>query len=792
MNERASPMYTSEFLCRLFEQESQGLFDAREVVLGQTQQGGAPSPFDRILGTRLAAHSIDWLSDQIDSASTGGAVIGLHEGKVRVLPLRRRRGAGRLGAPAPAAAVVDAAAADHRHAGQPTRRRPGRLGLAQADDMVSGIVGQLLVEHLWAGSPPPIEGGQVGHSSRLVGLSQPLDVAEMPAVEPDPAAGVAGDLRGQAGRLRGSGVGHDGKELVSQRDHTHRGRMCLELPYGRTGGWRRPLESDHVSVTRNSNWLAHLPEGSDPAGLDLLAAGSLPAAWRRLASDDPGRPALWAEGPGWRTRGDLAAAGARVAGRLAAGRAAPPATGCWSARPPRWTWSWPTWPPCASGLVVVPANTAYREREVAHIVADAGPGRPWSTTPSGPAGRRRAAAATCWSPGPRSTCPTAPAAALDGAGPDDPALLCYTSGTTGAPKGAVLTHGNLLASAEAVRLAWRWTPDDRLVLALPLFHIHGLGVGLHGTLLAGASAVLLPRFEPDAVLDAAADHGATLFFGVPTMYTRLADSPRAGELARLRLCVSGSAPLPPSCSSGWPSGPRPAGARALRHDRDGHERLEPLRRRAAAGHRRACPCPASSCAWPTGPARSWCGARTCSPATGDRPEATAEAFDADGWFRTGDIGELDDDGYLRIVGRAKELIITGGYNVYPREVEDVLLEPPGGGRGGGGRDADPTSGARSSPPASCPPAPAAPPAATSSWPSPPSSWPPSSGPGRSHFVDALPRNALGKVLKHELAGVTPSPRPAPVRGGRRRRSRSGRSRAASRVATTVIAAITAM
>jgi 6-phosphofructokinase 1 len=87
-NERASPMYTSEFLVRLFEQEGQGLFDAREVVLGQTQQGGAPSPFDRILGTRLAAHSIDWLSYQLDSASAGGAVIGLHEGQVRVLPLR--------------------------------------------------------------------------------------------------------------------------------------------------------------------------------------------------------------------------------------------------------------------------------------------------------------------------------------------------------------------------------------------------------------------------------------------------------------------------------------------------------------------------------------------------------------------------------------------------------------------------------------------------------------------------------------------------------------------------------
>jgi 6-phosphofructokinase 1 len=88
MNEKASPMYTSDFLCRLFDQESQGLFDAREVVLGQTQQGGAPSPFDRILGTRLAAHSIDWLSSQLDSAGTGGVVIGLSEGKVRVRPLQ--------------------------------------------------------------------------------------------------------------------------------------------------------------------------------------------------------------------------------------------------------------------------------------------------------------------------------------------------------------------------------------------------------------------------------------------------------------------------------------------------------------------------------------------------------------------------------------------------------------------------------------------------------------------------------------------------------------------------------
>ena len=94
---------------------------------------------------------------------------------------------------------------------------------------------------------------------------------------------------------------------------------------------------------------------------------------------------------------------------------------------------------------------------------------------------------------------------LDVAGPDDPALLPYTSGTTGTPKGALLSHGNLLASAEALVTAWRWTPDDRLILCLPLFHMHGLGVGLHGSLLAGASIVLQPSFDPERVLAAAAD-----------------------------------------------------------------------------------------------------------------------------------------------------------------------------------------------------------------------------------------------------------------------------------------------
>ena len=284
----------------------------------------------------------------------------------------------------------------------------------------------------------------------------------------------------------------------------------------------------------------------DPAGLDLLAAGSLPAAWRRLAEADPGRPALWADGPGWRSRGELEAAATRVAGRLRRAGLA------------------------AGDRVLVSAATsmdlvvAYLGRPAhgpgggagQHRLPGAGGGphrrrrpaerRPWSTTPSAADWARRAAGGDLLVTGPEVDLPDGDPPPLDAAGPGDPALLCYTSGTTGAPKGAVLAHGNLLASAEALRLAWRWTPEDRLVLALPLFHIHGLGVGLHGTLLAGASAVLLPRFDVDAVLDAARDHRATLFFGVPTMYARLAGSPRAGELGRLRLCVSGSAPLPPT------------------------------------------------------------------------------------------------------------------------------------------------------------------------------------------------------------------------------------------------------
>jgi malonyl-CoA/methylmalonyl-CoA synthetase len=253
----------------------------------------------------------------------------------------------------------------------------------------------------------------------------------------------------------------------------------------------------------------------------------------------------------------------------------------------------------------------------------------------------------------------------------------YTSGTTGTPKGALLTHGNLLASANAVRLAWRWTERDRLILALPLFHAHGLGVGLHGTLLSGGSAVLLPRFDAGAVLDAAQAHEATLFFGVPTMYSRLAAEPRAAELARLRLCVSGSAPLSPTTFARIEE---LSGQRVL--ERYGMTETLMLVSNPHDGERRpgtvGLPLPGVEL-------------RLAGGATGEilvrganvfsgywrNPQATAAVLDNDGWFHTGDVGEVDDAGYLRIVGRTRELIITGGYNVYPREVEDALTSHPG-------------------------------------------------------------------------------------------------------------------
>src|SRR5581483_1626621 len=446
-----------------------------------------------------------------------------------------------------------------------------------------------------------------------------------------------------------------------------------------------PNRSDTVgamSTQPGAGWAVHGPRPGETAGGDVWAepapGRTLPEVWAARFGDDPDRPLLWEERRGWVRAGDLDRASRAVAARLAAAGLRPGDRILMSAG----TSAELVEAHVAAlrlGLVVVPANTAYREREIAHLVGDATPRAAVVDDQERAAWIRRARPGTLVV-GPDVDLPDGPAAspgrgpALDAAGPDDPALIGYTSGTTGAPKGAVLSHRNLLASSESVRLAWRWSADDRLVLALPLCHIHGLGVGLHGTLLAGASAVLLPRFDPDAVLDAVATHDATLFFGVPTMYTRLAASRRLPELARLRLCVSGSAPLPPAVFDRLADG---SGQRVL--ERYGMTETGMNVSNPYAGERRpgtvGFPLPGVELRLATDGEIQLRGPNVFTGYWG-RPEATAAAFTPDGWFRTGDVGEHDADGYLRLVGRARELIITGGLNVYPREVEDVLLEHP--------------------------------------------------------------------------------------------------------------------
>src|SRR6266511_4120972 len=501
-------------------------------------------------------------------------------------------------------------------------------------------------------------------------------------------------------------------------------------------------------------WAVHLPAGMDPGGIDLLAEESLPSAWRRRAEEAPDRPALWSAGPGWLSRGALERASRRVAGRFhRAGLAAGDRVLCSAASSMELVVAYLA--ALRLGRVARRAHTAYLDREIAHVVGDAEPRAAIVDDPGRGEWARKAAGGDLLVVGPEADLPDGEPPELDLAGRGDPALICYTSGTTGAPKGALLAHGNLLASAEALRLAWRWTERDRLLLALPLFHIHGLGVGLHGTLLAGASAVLLPRFEVDGLLDAAREHAATLLFGVPTMYARLAGSPRVSELAGLRLCVSGSAPLPRSV---FERIAERSGQRVL--ERYGMTETVMNVSNPYDGERRpgtvGLPLPGVEL-------------RLSEGSSGEvllrgpnvfggywrNPDATAAAFDPDGWFRSGDLGRLDERGYLRIEGRSKELIITGGYNVHPREVEETLLEHPRVAEvavvGSPSEEWGETVTAYVVPAGS-----GAPPATEELLAFAAERLAAFKRPRVVRFVPSLPRNALGKVLKHELLRSRPA------------------------------------
>jgi len=271
---------------------------------------------------------------------------------------------------------------------------------------------------------------------------------------------------------------------------------------------------------------------------------------------------------------------------------------------------------------------------------------------------------------------------------DDLAAILYTSGTTGRSKGAMLSHGNLLSNALTLKNYWGWRPGDVLIHALPIFHVHGLFVASHGALLNGSKMLWFGKFAPRAVVARLPE--ATVFMGVPTLYVRLLAEPSfTREACRsMRLFVSGSAPLLIETFNEF-------------RERTGHTILERYGMSetimltsnpydARDGERRGgtvgFPLPGVSVRvrdeqGQIAPKGVIGGIEVTGPNVFSgywrMPEKTKEEFTDDGWFKTGDVGRYDDDGYVVIVGRSKDLIITGGYNVYPAEIEGVLNEMPG-------------------------------------------------------------------------------------------------------------------
>ena len=419
-----------------------------------------------------------------------------------------------------------------------------------------------------------------------------------------------------------------------------------------------------------SNWHRHLPNELDPSEIELTSGETLPTVWVSNWKNEPERTVIHDPSLGWITAGDLLDRSEVIARRLAkvgvelGDRVLLSATSSAELVAAHAA-------ALRLGAVVVPTNGAYRADEVTHVISDARPKIAIVDRPE-------------WSDWIQSCDPTVlvtnpsvdledgPSVQLDQIGARASALIGYTSGTTGRPKGAVLSHGNLLSSVRALEIAWRWQAEDTLILALPLFHMHGLGVGLHGSLAVGARAVLLPEFEVNEVLDSIQKYEATMFFGVPTMYNRLVQSPRAPEISQLRLCVSGSAPLAAELHQRIQA---VSGQRVL--ERYGMTETAMLVSNPYEGERRpgsvGFPLPGVEVLLKGEPPEILVKGPNVFEGYWERPEANSQAFD-DGWFRTGDLGALDADGYLSIVGRAKELIISGGFNVYPREVEDVISQ----------------------------------------------------------------------------------------------------------------------
>ncbi len=346
------------------------------------------------------------------------------------------------------------------------------------------------------------------------------------------------------------------------------------------------------------------------------------------------------------------------------------------------------------GAIYLPLNTGYRRDEVEYFLSDAAP-KVVVATPGSPLADESlvkdhgARLLTLDAEGRGSLMETAsrqPAELGDFVCDDDTiAAILYTSGTTGKPKGAMLSHGNLSSNAAALHEIWRFDPRDRLLHALPIFHTHGLFVALNTTLMNGTSMIFLPRFDAAEIVRLLPR--ATVMMGVPTFYTRLLATPEFTRdcCRHVRLFISGSAPLTVETFNAF-------------KERTGHTILErygmteanmitsnPYLRDRVAGSV-GFPLPGVSLRIADDRGRALKpgevgGIEVKGPnifrGYWRNPEKTKSEFRADGFFITGDLGRIDERGYVHIVGRSKDLIISGGFNVYPKEVETVIDALPG-------------------------------------------------------------------------------------------------------------------
>jgi long-chain acyl-CoA synthetase len=346
-----------------------------------------------------------------------------------------------------------------------------------------------------------------------------------------------------------------------------------------------------------------------------------------------------------------------------------------------------------AGGVVVPMNVLLKHREVAFYLGDSGSRLVFAWHEFAAPAQRGAdeAGAECVIVAPCEfdglLAGTEPEAGVVDRAGDDTAVILYTSGTTGTPKGAELTHANLTRNCEAMTGVFSVETDDVILGALPLFHAFGQTCGLNSAIISGACLALIPRFDAGSVLETIERYGITVFEGVPTMYVALLNQRERDrfDVSTLRLCVSGGAALAVEVLRGFESAFEcvvlegyglSETSPVASFNQPGRERkpgsigtpIEGVEMRVVDEDREPVP---------VGEVGE-IAIRGHNVMKGyfNRPEETSRAIDADGWFYTGDLGRIDDDGYFFIVDRKKDMIIRGGYNVYPREIEEVLYEHP--------------------------------------------------------------------------------------------------------------------